>query len=117
MGLPSRIERLALKNVGECREFINEKLGLREDYADYMARCFWESCSPVFNSMWEELSSRYLPDVEYDLYSRLDEKGLGTLGKLCGRTSKELSDIADIEPQNAELIEMALVKVGLSLAK
>lgn len=115
MGLCGRIERLALKNVEECREYIDREIGLREDYADYMARCFWEACSPVLNNKWKELGL-YPLNIEYGIRSKLDRKGIDTLGKLCALTFKELSDIRGIGPENAEMIDEMLSEMGLSLS-
>lgn len=116
MGMCWQVERLSLKNIEECRDYIDKKLGLREDYADYMARCFWEICSPVLNNKWQVMGL-YPLDIEYDIRSKLDKAGIDTLGKLCELTYKELSDIKGIGTQNAELIEGVLSKMGLSLSK
>jgi len=38
------IERGYLKSLDECRSFIDKHLGLSDEYADFMARCGWETC-------------------------------------------------------------------------
>ena len=116
MGLCSQIERLSIKNFNECRTYIDTEVGLREDYADYMARCFWETCSPVLNNKWQGISL-YPLDIEYSVRWKLDDAGIDTLGKICELTYKDLSHINGIAPQDAGLIEAALSAIGLSLSE
>lgn len=40
------IESGVAKSIEDCRKFIDDNLGLRDDYADFMARCGWGACSP-----------------------------------------------------------------------
>ena len=100
----------------ECREYIDKELGLREDYADYMARCFWEVCSPVVNNKWQSMGL-YPLDIEYEIRRKLDDAGIDSFGKLCNLTFKELSEIKGIGSQNARRIEEILSKMSLALSK
>ena len=100
------IESGAAKNLVECRKFIDENLGLRDDYADFMARCFWEACSPYYNGTWRELSL-YNLKLSYEVRSKL-ETNMTTIGALCQTTHEELMEIQGITEEDALEIEDAL---------
>ena len=102
------IEGGSAKSLEECRKFIDENLGLRDDYADFMARCGWEACSPYYNGTWTELSL-YMLDLDYGIRSKLD-KEIKTIGELCKKSRDELIAIQGITEIEAIKIENALLE-------
>ncbi len=51
-GMLSSIQSGTIKGVAECRKYIDQNLGLRDDYADNMADVLWRACNPVDDGTW-----------------------------------------------------------------
>lgn len=101
------IESGAAKSIADCRKFIDENLGLRDDYADFMARCGWEACSPYYNGTWGNLQL-YSLDLDYSLRWKLEKQEIKTIGDLCKMKPEELLEIQDITSADVVKIQKAL---------
>lgn len=112
----NQIERREIKSFDECRKYIDDNLGLREDYADYMARCAWEVCNPVFTGKWKTLSLFSL-EIELSTKWKLEREGIKTLGDLCDCSFEQLSAMIPIGPDGAMKIKSEIESMGLSLAQ
>lgn len=111
----AQVENRGIKSLKECREYIDEKLGLREDYADYMARCAWEVCNPVTTGKWRDLSL-YQLDIDFSMRWKLERKGIKTMGDLCDRSFEQLARIPEIGSEGTLKIKEELEGMGLTLA-
>ena len=87
----------------DCKKFIDEKLGLKEEYAQFMARCAWESCNPFFTGRWRNLSVHHLglPNV---LTRKLCDNGLNALGDLFDKSAGEIRSIAGLNESSIRKI-------------
>ena len=101
------VESGAAKSIADCRKFIDENLGLRDDYADFMARCGWEACSPYYNGTWGNLQL-YSLDLSYSLRWKLEEQEIKTIGDLCMKTPEELLGIPSVTRDDVMKIQKAL---------
>lgn len=103
------VESGAAKSITDCRKFIDENLGLRDDYADFMARCGWEACSPYYNGTWGKLPL-YSLDLNFSLEWKLEQKDIKTIGDLSGKTQEELLEIRDVTSEDIMTICNALAR-------
>ena len=103
------IESGTAKTIADCRKFIDENLGLRDDYADFMARCGWEACSPYFNGTWGNMKL-YVLDLDYVLRMKLRQQNIETIGELCKRSPEDLLEIQSITTEDAMKIHDVLTK-------
>ena len=101
------IESGAAKSIADCRKFIDENLGLRDDYADFMARCGWEACSPYYNGTGGNLQL-YSLDLDYSLRWKLEKQEIKTIGDLCKKKPEEMLEIQDITSADVVKIQKAL---------
>lgn len=108
------VERYAIKSVEECRKYIDENIGLREDYADFMARCAWEVYNPVKTGKWRELSL-YSLDIDILTKSELEQKGINNLGDLCKYSVEQLAKIPEVGTKGAIKIKTELESMGVTL--
>lgn len=102
------VESGAAKSIADCKKFIDENLGLRDDYAEFMARCGWEACSPYYNGTWGELAL-YTLDLNYSLKWKLEKQEIKTVGDLCSKTKEELLEIPQITDKEISEIESAVL--------
>ena len=114
MGLFRSVAGRQLKSLEECRRYIDENLGLRDDYADYMARCAWEACNPLTNGKWRILNL-YQLDLDYSVKNHLEKAGLKTLGDICNLQYERLARIPGVGIENADKIKKELEEMGLNL--
>ena len=81
---------------------------MRDDYAEFMARCGWEACSPYYNGTWGELAL-YTLDLNYSLKWKLEKQEIKTVGDLCSKTKEELLEIPQITDKEISEIESAVL--------
>lgn len=114
MGFFRSVAGRQLKSLEECRCYIDENLGLRDDYADYMARCAWEICNPLTNGKWRELNL-YQLNLDYSVRNQIEKAGFKTLGDICNLRYERLARISGVGIENADKIKKELEGMGLSL--
>lgn len=114
MGLFRSVGSRHLKSIEEYRCYIDENLGLRDDYADYMARCAWEVCNPLTNGKWREFNL-YQLDLNYSVRNQIEKAGFNTLGDICKISYERLSRLPGVGKENADKIKSELEEMGLSL--
>lgn len=103
------IERGDAKTLADCRKFIDENLGLRDDYADFMARCGWEICSPYYNGTWRDMKF-YSLHLDYGLQRKLEQQNIETIGELCNKSPEDLLEQQLFTVEEVEEIEAVLTK-------
>lgn len=101
------IESGAAKSIADCKKFIDENLGLRDDYAEFMARCGWEACSPYYNGTWGKLAL-YTLDIPYSIKWKIEKEDIKTIGDLCNKTPEDLLAIQGITEDEVLTIQTAL---------
>lgn len=101
------VESGAAKSIADCRKFIDENLGLRDDYADFMARCGWEVCSPYYNGTWGKLPL-YSLDLNFSLKWKLEQQDIKTIGDLTQKAPEELLEIRDVTNDDVRMIQNSL---------
>ena len=114
LGFFHEIRYMSIKSREECRRFIDSELGLKDEYAEFMACCGWEVCNPLTNGLWKELQLHKL-DLGYDIQKALEEQGITTLGEISRRSYDELAAIEKIDEEKAEVIRSRMEALGLYL--
>lgn len=103
------IESGTARTIADCRKFIDENLGLRDDYADFMARCGWEACSPYYNGTWGDLEL-YTLNLDYGLKMKLEQQNIKTIGELCKKSPTDLLEIQSLTKEDTMIIQDVLTK-------
>lgn len=120
MKLIWNIELMFITSLEEVREYIDDNIGFKGEYTNYLAEVVWEVVNPINSGLWKGLSVTRLDydkaGIEYNIINRLKEDyGIRTLGDLCDRTYEEIAEYPEIGSEVATKIEKRLHEMGLFL--
>lgn len=112
-GLIEEILDYEVYNVEQCKQYIIENLGFKEEYVGFLADSAFDVFSPFANGKWKNIEiSR--TELEYCTRTKIVDAGIKTLGELCDIGSTEvLREKTDITEDEANEVKVYMLERGL----
>lgn len=115
MGFFKMVSDLDFRNLSDCKDYIDTHLGLKDEYAEKMALCAWQTCNPIVNNKLSETHIARI-NLEYKLNGLLYDNEIQTVAALINKSEEELLSIPEMDESFLKQVKGCLDSYGLSLA-